>query len=616
MACFVQKLFANLQQLVDEGNPSWVEIVYQNVLEALKPTIIYLVRNGKIRLCTRVKWQERPLMNHMTQPDSHSAVRLTKQKDWWRGAVIYQIYPRSFQDSNGDGIGDLKGITDRLDYVADLGVDAIWLSPFFTSPMKDFGYDVSDYRGVDPIFGTLQDFDQLLAKAHRLDLKVMIDQVISHTSDQHDWFKQSRASKDNPKADWYVWADAKPDGSPPNNWLSIFGGSAWTWDPRRCQYYLHNFLTSQPDLNFHNADVTTALLDEVRFWLDRGVDGFRLDTVNFYVHNESLEDNPALPKDQINSTIAPAVNPYNWQDHINDKSRPENIDFLKRLRALLDEYDHITTVGEIGDAQRQLDIMAAYTSGGDKLHMAYTFDFLGGDFNAKYFAQKISELEAILTDGWPCWAFSNHDVQRHISRWGISPEQQIAFAKLSAEVLLSLRGSVCLYQGEELALPEAEVAFEDLVDPYGIEFWPNYKGRDGCRTPMVWEHEGGQAGFTTANRTWLPIPVEHQRRAVDAQIDGSVMHHYQDFLAFRTATPQLREGDIKIIDATDQVLAFIRELDGEQMLCVFNMSDQAATIELPMLADFGVAARQTNSTIAGNQLSLPALSSYFGVNAS
>jgi alpha-glucosidase len=562
------------------------------------------------------KWQERPLMNHMTQPDSHSAVRLTKQKDWWRGAVIYQIYPRSFQDSNGDGIGDLNGITDRLDYVAGLGVDAIWLSPFFTSPMKDFGYDVANYRGVDPIFGTLEDFDKLLAKAHRLDLKVMIDQVISHTSDEHEWFKQSRISPDNPKSDWYVWADAKPDGTPPNNWLSIFGGSAWTWDPRRCQYYLHNFLTSQPDLNFHNANVTAALLEEVRFWLDRGVDGFRLDTVNFYVHNQSLADNPALPKDQINATIAPAVNPYNWQDHINDKSRPENIDFLKRLRALLDEYDHITTVGEIGDAQRQLDIMAAYTSGGDKLHMAYTFDFLGGDFNAKYFALKIKELEAILTDGWPCWAFSNHDVQRHISRWGIAPDRQSDFAKLSAEVLLSLRGSVCLYQGEELALPEAEVAFEDLVDPYGIEFWPNYKGRDGCRTPMVWEVDGGQAGFTTANRTWLPIPVEHQSHAVDAQGDGSVLKHYQEFLTFRRATSALREGDIKIIDATEQVLAFERQLGEERILCVFNMSDQPATIELAAFEDFDHAARHSNATLEGTRLSLPSFSSYFGVNAS
>ena len=551
----------------------------------------------------------------MTSPDSFSTIAAQKDTEWWRGAVIYQIYPRSFQDSNGDGVGDLKGITKRLDYVASLGVDAIWLSPFFASPMKDFGYDVSDYRAVDPSFGTLQDFDVLLEKAHGLGLKVMIDQVISHTSDQHEWFKQSRQSADNPKSDWYVWADAKPDGSPPNNWLSIFGGSAWTWDPRRCQYYLHNFLTSQPDLNFHNEKVTAQLLEEVRFWLDRGVDGFRLDTVNFYVHDRSLNDNPALPKDQINSTIAPAVNPYNWQDHIHDKSRPENVTFLKRLRALLDEYGEITTVGEIGDAQRQLDIMAEYTSGGDKLHMAYTFDFLGGEFNAPYFAEKITELEEIVTDGWPCWAFSNHDVQRHVTRWGIAPEQQMDFAKLSAELLLSLRGSVCVYQGEELALPEAEVAFEDLVDPYGIEFWPNYKGRDGCRTPMVWEGEGGQGGFTSANRAWLPIPKEHLAHAVNNQGDGSVLTHYQDFLAYRAANDALRVGDIEIVGVSDQVLAFKRTHNDQELLCVFNMSDQAAELQLNLLADYHLADRASHASIDKETITLPPLSSYFGRKA-
>jgi alpha-glucosidase len=504
-----------------------------------------------------------------------------KHKDWWRGAVIYQIYPRSFQDANGDGVGDLRGITDRLDYVADLGVDAIWLSPFFTSPMKDFGYDVSNYRDVDPIFGTLADFDQLLEKAHKLGLKVMIDQVISHTSDLHDWFEQSRQDKTNEKADWYVWADAKPDGSPPNNWLSIFGGSAWTWDPRRCQYYLHNFLASQPDLNFHNPDVRKALLSEVRFWLDRGVDGFRLDTVNFYVHDKSLRDNPALPKDQINSTIAPAVNPYNWQNHQFDKSQPENVDFLIDLRAVLDEYDHITTVGEIGDAQRQLELMAEYTSGGNKLHMAYTFDFLGGEFEAPYFAARIKELEDIVTDGWPCWAFSNHDVVRHVSRWSNERDRE-ALARLSAMLLLCLRGSVCLYQGEELALPEADIAFEDLVDPYGIEFWPNFKGRDGCRTPMAWQKDGPNAGFSLANKTWLPVPRAHKELAVDQQEGRSTLALYRDFLRFRQQHGALRVGDIEQVQAIGKVLYFERADDEQRFVCIFNMSNQAAEIELDL----------------------------------
>ena len=270
---------------------------------------------------------------------------------WWRGGVIYQIYPRSFQDSNGDGIGDLPGITERLAHVAELGADGIWLSPFFKSPMKDFGYDVSDYCDVDPMFGTIADFKALLARAHSLGLKVMIDQVLSHASDQHTWFVESRASRDNPKADWFVWADAREDGTPPNNWLSIFGGSAWQWDTRRCQYYLHNFLSSQPDLNFHNPEVQAALLQTVKFWLDMGVDGYRLDTANFYFHDALLRDNPgkgAPSRDNPDPAVNP-FNPYAWQAHVYDKSRPENLPFLEALRALLDQYPDTTMVGEIGD---------------------------------------------------------------------------------------------------------------------------------------------------------------------------------------------------------------------------------------------------------------------------
>ncbi len=289
--------------------------------------------------------------------------------EWWRGGVIYQIYPRSYQDSNGDGVGDLPGITARLEHVAQLGADGIWLSPFFKSPMKDFGYDVSDYRDVDPMFGTLDDFRALVARAHELGLKVMIDQVLSHTSDQHPWFKESRSSRDNPKADWYVWADAKDDGNPPNNWLSIFGGSSWQWDTGRLQYYMHNFLSSQPDLNFHHPDVQQALLDDVRFWLELGVDGYRLDTANFYFHDRELRSNPGRGQPRADDPAVDAVNPYGWQRHLYDKSQPENLEFLRRLRALLDEYPHTTMVGEIGDDDG-LGRMAEYTSGGDKLHMA------------------------------------------------------------------------------------------------------------------------------------------------------------------------------------------------------------------------------------------------------
>ena len=259
-------------------------------------------------------------------------------RDWWRGAVIYQIYPRSFQDTSGDGVGDLAGIAERMPYVESLGVNAIWISPFFTSPMKDFGYDVSDYCSVEPMFGTLHDFDNLIAEAHKHGIRVMIDLVISHSSDQHPWFVESRASRDNPKADWYVWSDPKPDGTVPNNWPSVFGGSAWAWNPTRRQYFLHNFLTSQPDLNFHNGEVQDAVLDVARFWLERGVDGFRLDTINFYFHDKKLRDNPALDEEERSDAIAPSVNPYNYQNHIYSKNQPENLEFLKRFRALMDEY--------------------------------------------------------------------------------------------------------------------------------------------------------------------------------------------------------------------------------------------------------------------------------------
>ncbi|MBH0238836.1 beta-galactosidase BglA [Methylobrevis albus] len=532
--------------------------------------------------------------------------------DWWRGAVIYQIYPRSFQDSNGDGIGDLAGITRRLQHIADLGADAVWLSPFFKSPMKDFGYDVSDYRDVDPIFGTLADFDALVAEAHRLGLKVMIDQVMSHTSDQHPWFVESRSSKTNPKADWYVWADAKADGTPPSNWLSVFGGSSWEWDTRRCQYYLHNFLTSQPDLNFHNPDVQDALLDDVRFWLERGVDGFRLDTVNYYFHDRELRSNPPAISG-YRGNDAPAVNPYGYQDHLYDKNQPENLDFLRRFRSLLDEYPGSTAVGEVGDGPRSIEIMAAYSSGGDKLHMCYTFDFLGDGYGRDFFGTTVARFEEGSQGGWPCWAFSNHDVVRHITRWKGFSADQPRLAKVMASLLLSLRGSVCLYQGEELALTEADIAYEDLVDPYGIRFWPEFKGRDGCRTPMVWEGGVVNGGFSNG-KPWLPVPTEHLTKAVDQQVGdpASVLSHYRRFLAFRKAEATLVKGDITFYDTTHETIAFLRKAGNEAMLCVFNLSEDPVRFVLPEdLAIAPVDGLGFHSHVEENELVLEGIDALF-----
>ncbi len=542
-----------------------------------------------------------------------AATRQGGNPDWWRGAVIYQIYPRSFQDTDGDGIGDLRGITQRLPHIASLGVDAIWISPFFQSPMLDYGYDVSDYRAVDPMFGTQADFEGLVAEAHRLGLKVMIDQVISHTSDRHAWFVESRSSHNNPHADWYVWADARPDGTPPNNWLSIFGGSAWEWDTTRCQYYLHNFLSSQPDLNFHNPQVQDALLDAVRFWLDLGVDGFRLDTINFYFHSAGLEDNPPLAVSERNASIAPAVNPYNFQEHIYDKNRPENLDFLRRFRALLDEYPDTAAVGEVGDAQRGVEIVGQYTSGGDKVHMCYAFDFLSAEpLSPTRIKDVIEAFEAGAPQGWSCWAFSNHDVVRHASRWADRMSDRDGFLRMAITLILSLRGSVCLYQGEELGLGEAVLSFEDLRDPYGIRFWPVFKGRDGCRTPMVWNELQPNAGFSTA-RPWLPVPPEHLHLAVATQDqnEDSLLAHYRAALACRSAHREFAKGGIEITGASDVVLSFRRTLDGEAIRVWFNFSEEVAEEAIDMERFERLDAPDARSEVDGGVLRLQPFGSFF-----
>lgn len=529
---------------------------------------------------------------------------LEKSPDWWRGAVIYQIYPRSFQDSNGDGLGDLRGIVAHIGHVARLGADAIWISPFFTSPMKDFGYDVSDYCNVDPLFGSLADFDAVIEAAHGAGIKVLIDLVLSHSSDQHPWFQESRASRSNDKENWYVWADPKPDGTPPNNWLSIFGGSAWHWDTRREQYYLHNFLTSQPDLNFHCAAMQEALLDVARFWLERGVDGFRLDTINFYMHDAALRDNPPLPPEERNDQTAPKVNPYNHQLHLFDKNHPQNIEFLKKLRLVMDPYK-AAAVGEIGDSQRGLEILGAYTAGDDKMQMSYAFELLSGHapLSASYIADVFHKLEAVAADGWACWAYSNHDVVRHISRWGLSG----AAARAYTTLLMCLRGSVCLYQGEELGLPEADLAYEDLVDPYGIEFWPEFKGRDGCRTPMVWQGNAPNGGFSPA-KPWLPVPDVHCNLAPDvAEHDPeSLLHHYRRAIKLRHDNSALRLGLMTDVGAEGTVLRFVRKDATQEIHCVFNLSDQPANCRLPQ-GDWQDLARDLGGAEpAGTEISLVA----------
>ncbi len=491
---------------------------------------------------------------------------------WWRGAVIYQIYPRSFMDANGDGIGDLRGITSKLDHVADLGADAIWISPFFTSPMRDFGYDVSDYRDVDSIFGSLDDFRELLKRAHQLGLKVLIDQVLSHSSDEHPWFMESRQDRDGGKSDWYVWADASADGGPPNNWLSVFGGSAWTWDKTRGQYYLHNFLSTQPDLNFHNPDVRRAQLENVEFWLELGVDGFRFDVVNFYYHDRSLRSNPPVVADQQHNPSATAVNPYFAQQHIYDIDQQQNLEFLRDVRTLLDRYPATTSVGEIS-SDRALDRMAEYTSGGDKLHMAYTFDLLNERSDPTYIRQVISDLESQIADGWPCWALSNHDVERAASRWGKGHDSRL-FPRIALAMLLSLRGSVSIYQGEELGLPESVVAREDMQDPFGIEFWPEFAGRDGCRTPMVWSNK--ENGGFSSGATWLPVDAAHLPLAVECQTAApdSTLNAVKQLIKWRKNQPALVSGSLEILPSDSAMLCWLRRSDEQTILVALNMTGE------------------------------------------
>ncbi|MEM7688956.1 MAG: alpha-glucosidase [Pseudomonadota bacterium] len=501
--------------------------------------------------------------------------------EWWRGAVIYQIYPRSFRDTNADGVGDLKGVLEGLDYIASLGVDGIWISPFFTSPMKDFGYDIADYCGIDPIFGTFEDFDAIIARAHELGLKVLVDQVYSHTSDQHAWFAESRRDRTNDKADWYVWADPKPDGSPPSNWQSVFGGSAWQWDGPRRQYYLHNFLTQQPDLNVHNPEVQDAILKVTRFWLDRGVDGFRLDALNFSMHDPELRDNPPshAPMEEV-------TRPFDMQIKRFNQSHADIPAFIERIRAVIDEYPGRFTVAEVG-GPTPLEEMKAFTDGDTRLNSAYNFDFL---YAPQLTADRVRASLANWTndprEGWPSWAFSNHDAPRFTTRWAGSHSIEHT-ARLGMLLLLSLRGNPIIYQGEELGLPQGHVAFEDLQDPEAIANWPHTLGRDGARTPLPWRANAPQAGFSTANATWLKVDPAHAACAIEQQSSdpGSMVEYTRHLLALRASLPALVCGSSELIDTPDQIVAFIRhaptEGAGERVLCAFNLGEDPVEWRAP-----------------------------------
>ena len=462
-------------------------------------------------------------------------------------------------------------------------MDGLWISPFFPSPMRDFGYDVSDHCGVDPRFGTLADFDRVVHEAHALGLKVVIDQVWSHTAAEHPWFSESRASRDNPKADWYVWADPQPDGSPPNNWLSWMGGPAWRWEPRRRQYHLHHFLPQMPDLNFHNEAVQQAILEVARFWLDRGVDGFRLDTANLYAHDLQLRNNPALPPGEQGDS------PVLMQRHAHTMNQPASLAFLQRLRRLMDAYPGRMAVGEIGGADA-LSTMQAYTAcgpAGPALHTAYSFAFLGGRPDAAAVARQLAPWAEHT--GWPSWAFSNHDAPRVATRWAGGDGAGFAFGGRATvgstgagpltwmALLMALRGTVFVYQGEELGLPQSEVPFEQMQDPFGLANWPLIPGRDGCRTPMPWRHDAPQAGFSTG-QPWLPLDPAHRARAVDCQEadPDSLLHATRRLIALRRAEPALRTGACRVLWAESDVLMLQRGEGPGAVLALFNLGSASA----------------------------------------
>ena len=543
---------------------------------------------------------------------------------WWQHAVIYQIYPRSFQDTTGNGIGDLDGIIARMDYIASLGIDAIWLCPIFESPMKDMGYDITNMRVIDPLFGNIEDFDRLLKIAHSFGIKVLLDGVWNHTSDQHPWFVESRKNSDNPKADWYVWADAKPDGSPPNNWLSAFmGKSAWEWDEVRQQHYFYNFLASQPELNWHNPEVVAAIVECAEFWLDRGIDGFRLDAVNFYIHDKHLRDNPIRLKNGIFPDGVNRDNPMVEHMFQFNFCRPENLESLKPIRELCDRYGDVVTLGEVTLCEDSIYLSGEYIKGKDRLHLVYNSALMAEKpMSANLMRETVKRVQQHFSEGGQCWMVGNHDYGRLRSRWtGVDANGQPypdKFYCTIAALLLSLPGALCLYQGDELGLSEGkipeDIPEDKIQDPLGQALYPSVSGRDGSRTPMPWSGDLSNAGFTDSKEPWLPIPQKHLSQAVDRQNadPDSLLNTWRKLLHWRKQQPALIAGNFRLIDTPEPVLGFIREYAEQRLLCLFNLSDE------PVKYDLSVHSKYTPETSLGfdskiwqNVLELPEYGVFF-----
>lgn len=485
---------------------------------------------------------------------------------WWKHGVLYQIYPRSFFDSNGDGIGDIPGITQKLDYIAALGVDGIWLSPINTSPMYDFGYDISDYRAIDPVFGADGDFQRLIEEAHARGIRIIMDLVVNHTSHLHPWFIESRASKDNPKRDWYIWRDGI-NGEPPNNWMAAFGGRAWEWDSETGQYYLHSFLKEQPDVNWRNERLKKAIFGEIRYWLDRGVDGFRLDVVNQFVKDDRFRSNPF--------TIGPRPRPYDMQRHLYDRNRPELHGILREFRALLDRYHERMSVGEINAEPPGDPVLAAsyLGSGDDELHLAFDFSLLFTKWSARRFFEVLKKWDGLIpAKGWPCYVLSNHDQPRAISRYA-SGNDTMKRAKVAAAMLLTLRGTPFIYYGEEIGMENGRLRRKEIVDPLGKKYWPFHPGRDPERTPMQWD-SSPHAGFSAA-APWLPINPDYREINVERSLrdPGSLLNFYKELIKLRREKPALNRGGWRAAAGmTGDVLGYFRETERQSIFVALNFS--------------------------------------------
>jgi alpha-glucosidase len=482
---------------------------------------------------------------------------------WWQTGLIYQVYPRSFQDSNGDGIGDLEGIRQRLDYLKWLGINALWISPIYPSPMADFGYDISDYTGIHPLFGSMDDFNRLLEETHRQGLKLILDLVPNHTSHQHPWFLESRSSRDNPKRDWYLWQDAKPDGSPPNNWLSVFGGSAWEWDPQTQQYYYHAYLKEQPDLNWRNPRVQETMLNVMRFWLDKGVDGFRVDVMWHMMKDDQWRDNPPNPD------YKPSMSPYKQLKPTYSVDQPEVHQVVAKMRQVMDQYHERVIIGEIYLPIQQL--VTYYGMGRPGAHLPFNFQLISLPWNARDIALAIDQYEGALpSDGWPNWVLGNHDKSRIASRVGQ------AQARVAAMLLLTLRGTPTLYYADELGLQDVLIPPRLVQDPWEKNEPGLGLGRDPVRTPMQWD-ASNNAGFSDAE-PWLPLSHDHPKKNVAAQQEDeqSILMLYKKLISLRQAEPALHAGSYRPLHAEGDLLAYLRLTESKTFLVVLNLGHAPA----------------------------------------